>query len=41
MEELFVSFVDAVGGWETMEDARAALGGEDWSIASLWQWFVH
>ena len=35
MEELFVSFVDAVGDWETMEDVCDTLGGEDWFIALL------
>ena len=40
MEELFVSFLDAVGDSETMEGVHAALGGEDWFMASLWQWLV-
>ena len=40
MEEFFVSVVDAVGDWETMEDVHAVLGGEDWVIVSLWQWLV-
>ena len=36
MEELVVSFVDAVGDWETMDDVRAALRGEDWCKLLLW-----
>ena len=35
MEELVVTFVDAVGDWETMEDVCDTLGGEDWFIALL------
>ena len=41
MEQLFVSFLNAVGDWETMEDVCAALGGEDWFIVSLGKWLVH
>ena len=35
MEELFVSFLDAVRDCDTLEDARATLGCEDWFMVTL------